>query len=242
MRLCTLWAATVAAACLVAAPILGQQQKKPVVISFGLNSPVSLLKVPDVQKDLNLSEEQVAKIKEMAAAEEKARANAKGQGLQKLREVLKSHQEKVASLLNDEQKKRLEQLQAQQRGIQAFSRQLEFTREQRQKIGELRKELYKEVVDLARNGKAEEARKKAAEVAKKLNDEIYKVLTPEQQKKWKEMTGKPFKGELPRVRGIFGNVRPVPINPNIQPQKIQPPPKKVKPNNIKRIQLQIPVQ
>jgi Spy/CpxP family protein refolding chaperone len=49
-------------------------------------------------------------------------------------------------------------------------------------------------------GDREEMRKKAEALRAKVNEKATAVLTPEQQTKWKEMTGAPFKGEIHRQR------------------------------------------
>jgi hypothetical protein len=41
-----------------------------------------------------------------------------------------------------------------------------------------------------------EVRAKMADLNKKMNEEVMKLLTAEQKAKWKELTGKPFKGKL----------------------------------------------
>ena len=52
-------------------------------------------------------------------------------------------------------------------------------------------------------GDRQAAQQKLAEIRKTSDEKLLGVLTPEQQGKWKELTGEPFKGEIvqPNFRG-----------------------------------------
>ena len=141
-----------------------------------------LLSRPDVQKELDLKQEDVAKIRAASdAATEKV----------------------VKDKLSEKQFTRLKQLQLQQRGVQAYTdakiqKELKFTEEQKDQVKTIQKDLQegmKEVRKMMQDQDFQGAREKGQEVTKDANDKLGRVLTAEQKKSWKKMLGKEFKFE-----------------------------------------------
>jgi hypothetical protein len=139
-----------------------------------------LLQNKDIQKELDLSEEDAAKIPDAVM-------------------------EALAKSLKPEQLKRLKQINLQVRGNAAFGdakiqKQLSFTDEQKEKVTEIlkeadaaRRELFQ---SLRQGGDFQEMRKKMTEMNEEVTKKIQDVLTDDQKDKWKDMVGKPFKFEF----------------------------------------------
>jgi Spy/CpxP family protein refolding chaperone len=114
----------------------------------------------------------------------------------------------VGDILKPDQLKRLKQIELQQAGVQAFSRPevqkaLNLTDEQKQKIRTIAEESGREMRELFGAGNPAEARDKIAELRKKTTEKIQGVLTADQKRSWKELTGEPFELRLnanPRPR------------------------------------------
>jgi Spy/CpxP family protein refolding chaperone len=183
--------------------------KRPEGAGFGNfgGSQVFLLTQKSVQDELKTSDEQNTKVKELA---DKQRDGLKGlrelsreERQKKMEEATKATEKAVAEILKPEQTKRLKQIQLQQQGPRAFARPetataLKLTDEQKDKVKSIQEDARKEQRELFKGGPGEETRKKAEELRKTTQEKLLKVLTEEQQSKWKELTGEPFKGEIKR--------------------------------------------
>jgi Spy/CpxP family protein refolding chaperone len=190
---------------LVASPALAQRRGGG---RFGM-SGISLLSQKSVQDELKLTEDQVKKV---AEANEKRRAafqeirNLQGEErTQKLQELAKEGAKTIAGILNEEQAKRFKQISLQVRGVlavadPAMAGELKITDDQKAKLTHLLDQAGKDLQKIREEAgdNRDEARKKSAEYRKDLNEKVMQALTDEQKTKWKEMTGKPFKGEIRR--------------------------------------------
>jgi hypothetical protein len=146
----------------------------------GPYSILFLLQDKQVQKELDLSEEDAAKIPEAVM-------------------------EALAKSLKPEQLKRLNQLALQRRGNQAFAdtkvqKELKISDDQKEKLdsilkdaGEAGRQIFQET-----RGNFEEMRKKMDELNGEVTKKIQELLTDEQRDKWKDMIGKRFKFQPPR--------------------------------------------
>jgi Spy/CpxP family protein refolding chaperone len=181
----------------------------------GFGGPGFLLRNESVQKELKLTGEQKDKLK---TALEKVREDhkddlAKAQDLsqeerQKLfRTIGEETNKAVAGILDANQVKRLHQIERQQQGARAFAnpevqKELKLTDEQKDKIKEINEESGKKMRELFQpGGDREEAVKKMAELRKETIEKATGVLTAEQKKAWKEMTGEPFEIKFDRQPG-----------------------------------------
>ena len=177
---------------------------------------LTLLAIPEVQKELKMTPEQVDKVQAKQAVTRQTMQDAGGaQGLrnlsqedrQKLIGKMQEIQKKaVSEILNADQQKRFRQLELQQAGPGAFARkdvadELKLTKEQSDKISAIQREQQqatrnaREGIDI-QNMSDEDRQKlqaKTAEIQKASHEKVVAVLTAEQQKQWKEMTGEPFK-------------------------------------------------
>lgn len=105
----------------------------------------------------------------------------------------------LGEVLKPEQVKRLKQIELQQRGSRAFvdeevQKALKLTDEQKEKIKGIAEESGKQMRELFGGGQGnrEEAFKKMQSLRKETNDKVQAVLSDDQKKAWKELTGEPF--------------------------------------------------
>ena len=123
----------------------------------------------------------------------------------------------LANLLKPEQRLRLKQIALQQRGVHAFNdadiaKALGLTREQQEQIRPLERNTRELLA--ARFGSADlgpEEWQAVKDSWQKVWQQIRDVLSDEQEERWKQLTGEPFKGKLNREgfsgRGSFGGRR-----------------------------------
>jgi hypothetical protein len=141
----------------------------------GGSDPTTLIHSRAVQKDLNLTDEQVRKADEaMLAALTKA--------------------------LEPDQAKRLEQISLQLKGSRAFAEPkvqaaLKLTDEQKESIKTILADSGKEMGDLAKGGR--QGFQKMATLRKETLDKVTGVLTSNQRQQWQEMIGAEFRQERP---------------------------------------------
>jgi len=201
---------TVGAVALLASPAWAQQQKGQGRGGFGFGGGAAFLMAPNVQKDLKLSEAQVAKVQDtLRDIREKHQDDLAGlrdaspeerQAKMQAYSKAVSDEAKKALSLSDEQSKRFDQISLQNRGLQAFldptiAEKLKLTDEQKTKIREIgaagrgaggafNKDASKE--------ERAEAAKKAMETRRENLTKVQALLTDDQKKTWKELTGEPI--------------------------------------------------
>ncbi len=173
---------------------------------------LGLLAQKSVQDELKLTEDQIKQVTEQSEKQRESRGSLQDLSQEerraKLTEQTQASDKMVAALLQPAQLKRLKQISLQQRGGRAFSdpevaQSLALTDKQKELAATIQQGAQSEMRDLFQAGANEEARTKMQEIQKKTSEQVLGVLTPEQQTKWKELTGEPFKGEIqqPQFRG-----------------------------------------
>lgn len=160
-----------------------------------------------LREELKLSQDQVKKIDELRGERRQAFDALRGLKLneraKKRQELAKTTGAALAKILTPKQLRRAEQIVLQRRGpMLAFAmpqvaEALELTDKQKEKIKRIRGEMYGQFRDRLRQGQV--TRQQSAEMAKRGNEKLFKVLTPAQKTKWKQMTGEPFKFDSRRV-------------------------------------------
>lgn len=207
---------------------------------FGRMNEMMLLGVESVQKELGLSQDQIAKIRERG---ERARQGGfqQFQGLsreeiqQRMEEMRKETEKFLSETLKPEQQKRLKeialQVQIRNAGLLAAlmnpenAEKLGITDEQREDFRRLMEDgrRFREELGLGGRGggggfqpPTEEQRKKLEDFRKSQDEKVQKILTDAQKSKLKELTGAEFKGEIPNPFG--GGRRPGGNRPNPPPQ------------------------
>lgn len=183
------------------------------------NSMIGLLQRSDVQKELNLSDDQKSKLEAMRPARGQGgnRGNGGGgnggggnggggqrpaQDPEAMAKAAAEREKTMLEVLTPDQSKRLRELFVQRAGSRAVIRPdiqdaLKLTATQKEKIGGLQKnqrEANQAVMEKVRNGEIE--RTAVADIQKKndsiLQEEINKILTVEQRDKLKSMGGAAF--------------------------------------------------
>jgi Spy/CpxP family protein refolding chaperone len=187
---------------------------------FG-GGPAQLVNSKTVQKELKVTDEQATKLKEWAKEfgakqREKMQALFQGGGFDREKfaeaqaEMLKEAHKELGTILKEDQVKRLQQIEVQMAGSMALVTNpevkdaLKLTEEQQDKIREVQKASFQERRDLAEEygvkgfgarpqdpDKAKEYDKKLAAIDKDMTDKALAVLTDDQKKKYKELTGEP---------------------------------------------------
>jgi Spy/CpxP family protein refolding chaperone len=212
-------------ALLVAGPALAQRGQGGGRGGFGggFGGGNMLLTNASVQKELNLSEDQIQKIKDLnqsindkyrdeREAVRKLEGDERREKFQELNKKIAGESNKaVAEVLKPEQAKRFKEITLQQRGAQAFNdeevqKALNLTEDQKEKIKTINEDARKEMGELFPQGGRrgggggappdpsvfKERMTKMNTLRKETMEKAASVLTDDQKKAWKEMTGAPF--------------------------------------------------
>jgi hypothetical protein len=191
-------------ALLLAEPSAAQDKDKKKGNRGGGFGVVGLLTNESVQKELKLGDEQIEKAKK--AAEElrgKFREDAaklKDATPAERAEFVQKVSDEAYKVLNDvlkpEQVKRLKQIELQQTGLSspAAQKALKLTDEQKEKVKKIAEETTQKRREIMKEaqGDFKGAMEKVATLTKESHEKEGAVLTDEQKKQWKEMTGEPF--------------------------------------------------
>jgi hypothetical protein len=179
------------------------------------NGQLELLRQPAVLDDLRLNDEQRKHVKVLAGRlEEEWKQRFRfgrdpvppDEARQEALKQAKANDEEVRKILSDEQLQRLPQIALQQQRTGAFreadvAAALKLTSKQRQAIRTIDEKLWFAAMKGWRGPGGPNVDPIAIANEQKRRDEamddILKLLTPEQNRQWKEMTGEPFKGPAP---------------------------------------------
>ena len=188
----------------------------------GFGGPGFFVNNKGVQKELKLTDEQAKKAGDALKAvndkheEERAairdlgqtdEAREKRQQLQKT--ITEESMKALSDVLSADQVKRLKQIMLQVRGAQAFAdpevqKDLKLTDDQKDKIKTINDDARQEGQSIreAAAGDFQEMQKKMAALNKETMEKVSGVLTDDQKKAWKDLTGEPF--EFKPDPGQFG--------------------------------------
>jgi hypothetical protein len=205
---------TLGALALLASPALAQGRG-----GFMPGGGAGFLMAPNVQKDLKLSDTQVEKIqptlrelREKHQDDFAALRDASPEERQaKMRSLNKSITDEVkkALSLSDDQSKRYDQIALQMRGLQAFAdptvaEKLKLTDDQKSKIREIAEASRGSFAGAFNKDASEEeraeARKKMVATQKENLTKTQALLTDDQKKAWKDLTGEPIEIQAPTRR------------------------------------------
>jgi hypothetical protein len=199
---------------------------------FGMRGGLGMLQISDVQKELKMTPDQIAKIStKQQETRDQMRSVFQGGGgpggdpaemQQRMAQVRDIQDKAVADILNADQLKRYHQLELQQQGTMALSTRkdvqdaLKLTDDQKTKIQDIRQKAMDDMRSAMQgvdpqsmtDEDRQKMRTKMQESQKATNAQIEAVLTPDQQKQWKDMQGAPFKfPPMQPGRGGFGGGR-----------------------------------
>jgi hypothetical protein len=207
----------VALAALVASPALAQRRPRG---PRGGGSGYMWLGQKSVQEELKLSDDQVKQVKEQQDKSRKAfeglRDLSREERGPKIQELMKENEKAYAKILDKKQTARLKQiglqlsLRFQGAGVLSnpdVAKKLELTDDQKKGLKTIQDDIRKEAGEIFQGeGTREEKFKKVGELQKTATAKALKLLTDDQRKTWKEMTGAEFKGkiEMPRFGGGRG--------------------------------------
>lgn len=236
------WGLAVMATLVIAATALGQPPGKPGgrrPLGFGFgpgmglgSNWLTLLRVEKVQKELELVDDQKAKLQQIG---EKAMARMReafprpepGQQLsrqerqarfaemsKKMQAINQETQKAIEEVLLPHQVERLKQISLQIRGTQALNdpevaKELGITEEQKQKIAQVRQEAMNQGRELFTSGQREQIREKMEALRKETDEKVLAVLTADQKEKFEKMKGPKFDLDMRELMGGFrGRGRP----------------------------------
>lgn len=99
--------------------------------------------------------------------------------------------------LTSEQTKRLDQIDRQRMGLAAFSnekivKELKLSDDQKDKVKTINDEMNKDIRELFQGGFGQDTQRKMASLREEAMDKAIELLTADQRKMWKEMTGEKF--------------------------------------------------
>ena len=157
-----------------------------------------------VQKVQDLHKDDLAKIRDITDQTERRQ---KGQEVG--RTISNETLKEVSSILSPDQLKRLKQIQLQQAGIGAFTQPdvqtaLKLTDEQKDAVKTISEDATKQRRELTQGGggRGQGNAEKLAAIRKDSLDRVQKLLTPDQKKTWKDLTGDAF--TIVRTQGRRG--------------------------------------
>jgi Spy/CpxP family protein refolding chaperone len=208
------------AVALMAAPAWAQGQGRG---GFGGVGGAMLLSNKGVQKELKVSDEQAKKL-DTLATETREKNRERFAGLQdatpaerqsKMREAQAELHKGLADVLKPEQVKRFRQIEVQVAGSNAFGQPrvqeaLKLTDDQKSKIREINQETMEATRDAFQNAGDDRAAamEKVQGLRKEANTKAHALLTEDQKKEWKELTGEPFEFKPEPGQGGPGGRRP----------------------------------
>jgi hypothetical protein len=202
MRLCKL-ALVFGVVALLASPVLAQ----PGGGRGGMGGPGQLLRIEKVQKDLGLDKDAVTKVEDAIKKvqednkDDVAKLRDRDTKPEERAEIAKklntAYEKGLKDVLTEKQQKRLKQIQRQIAGFAIFQdeevqKTLKLSDEQKDKVKEINKDLDKEMADLRGGGFSAETFAKMATLRKDAMTNAMKVLTDDQKKQMKDMTGEPL--------------------------------------------------
>jgi len=211
MRSFSKLALTLGTLALLASPALAQQGR-----GGGGGGVAGFLAAPNVQQDLKLTDAQVGKVQATLseirekhqgdfAALRDASPEERRAKMATLNETV-SHEVKKALSFSPEQSKRFDQISLQVRGLQAFAsptvaEKLNLTDDQKSKIREIGEATRGSLAgafnkDASQEERAE-ARKKMVATQRENLTKVQALLTDDQKKAWKELTGEPIEIQYP---------------------------------------------
>jgi len=206
---------------------------------FGGGGLDQLLTNKSVQEEVKIDKDQAAKIDETVKKfrednkDDYDKSSFRNQDTkpEEKAEIRKKLNEKFTDVAKDlvkpEQMKRIKQIQLQQQGLMAFTsedvqKQLKITDDQKDQLKTIGEDLRKDMGELRQNagGNFQEMATKMRELNKDAMEKVQKILTDDQKKSWKEMTGEPFQVRFEQPRRPGGNANPPRGESQAQPKKI----------------------
>ena len=205
MRGCRKWTLTLAALCVCSVPARAADDKPKASPEQGAIERV-LLRHKAVRDDLKLTGREARRINEFTEQQWKKEQEVEAIADEKERdrrfdEMTREDERFLGEILKPEQKKRLDQITLQVAGLLWISRPevaaaLKLTDEQKEKVVELQKAARKEMEELLYSEKRRDRQAELRAHQEACKQRILELLTDEQEAKYTELAGEPFRGEL----------------------------------------------
>ena len=163
-----------------------------------------LLQRPDVQRELNLTEQQKTQIRQMQEAMRTAMQEMRNMPPQERRQKMEELRQKndPTKVLNETQKKRLRELELQAMGPTAFLQpevadELKLTQEQRSRLQGIVMQQMQQLREQFQGGGFGQGQgaQSFQQIREQAEKQMLEVLTPAQRQQWQQMQGKPFQFE-----------------------------------------------
>ena len=206
MRVCFKTAMAFGLVAILAGPAMAQGRG-----GFGGGGVGNLIGNPGVQKELKLDANQIEKATALAAdvREQMTEVRSQLEGLQGEEMVTKRSQlskpitdaatKKIKAMLKDEQFTRLTQIELQQRGAAALTdpqiaKKLSVTDEQAGKVKTMMADMNAEAREIQQSAgdDRQAAMQKVQALRTETNAKVMALMSDDQHKAWKEMTGEPY--------------------------------------------------
>jgi hypothetical protein len=182
---------------------------------MGMGMASALLERPDVQRELNLTEQQKTQIRQMQEAMRAAWQEMRNLPPQERRQKMEELRQKndPTKVLNETQKKRLRELELQAMGPTAFLQpevadELKLTQEQRSRLQGIVMQQMQQLREQFQSGGFGQGQgaQNFQQIREQMEKQMLEVLTPAQREKWQQMQGKPFQfeGGRPMLWGGMG--------------------------------------
>jgi hypothetical protein len=205
------WTAAVAVAVLTAGAASAQPRPGQGGLGQGRGGVAFLLAMPALQEELKLSDEQKEELKKVRESDDAKALQEAMRGMRglseeeraaKIKELAPKREaveKKTLAVLKEDQVKRVKQIQRQTSGIEAFAdeevqKELKLSDEQKDKLKKLATDAREEMADLRKDagGDFQAMMEKMTKLRKETMTKATGVLTDDQKKAWKDLTGAPF--------------------------------------------------
>lgn len=184
----------------------GRAQDKPKMVPEEGAVQVMLLRQKSVREELKLTPEETRKIHEFANRQWKKAQHihnnlSVNEHRAEYEKMTKENERFLDEILEPEQRKRLDQITMQVAGLMwvtnpKVAEELKLTDEQKQKAKGMQQEARREMHDLIHSTGPEARQEKLKELRATSRKRLMDLLTDDQERRWKEMIGSPFHGNL----------------------------------------------
>ncbi|MFN4033581.1 MAG: hypothetical protein ACK4ME_08190 [Fimbriimonadales bacterium] len=161
-----------------------------------------LLQRADVQRELNLTEQQKSQIRQMQENQRAAMQELRNLPPQERRQKIMELRQKndPTNVLNESQKKRLREIELQALGPSAFfqedvANELKLTQEQRARLQGIVMQQMQQLREQFQGGGFGQGGQNLQQLREQMEKQMLEVLTPAQRQQWQQMQGKPFQFE-----------------------------------------------
>lgn len=187
--------------------VLAIRSNSPVRPSSFAREALPLLQQESVQKELNLSFDQTARVTALLQQRQDLRASMQDVPREdrdrKLAQDSQAAEKEIRDMLDADQLLRLKQICFQQRGTRVWGedeviKTLRLTHDQRVELATIRDGYSQKLREIQRGDNKQDVQKKSDALRASTNERLLAVLTPEQLGKWNELAGPPFTGEIKR--------------------------------------------